>query len=56
MKDSMGDFVDKLQEQIFDETRETYGEEVFFQVEESKVHGKNDKRLRRRPGYWQMRG
>ena len=29
MKKPMDDFVDKLQEQIFDEARETYGEEVF---------------------------
>ena len=29
MKNSMDDFVDKLQEQIFDETKATYGEEVF---------------------------
>ena len=28
MKNPMDDFVDKLQEQIFDETREAYGEEV----------------------------
>lgn len=29
MKDSMDDFVETLQEQIFKESKETYGEEVF---------------------------
>ncbi len=33
MKDPMDDFVDRLQGQIFDETKATYGEEVFSMEE-----------------------
>ena len=40
MKRPMDDFVDKLQEQILDETRETYGEEVFSRWQNPKFMGK----------------
>ena len=40
MKNSMDDFADKLQEQIFKETRETYGEEVFSRWRNPKFMGK----------------
>lgn len=40
MKDSMDDFVDKLQEQIFEESRETYGEEVFSRWQEPRFLGR----------------
>ena len=40
MKKPTDDFVDKLQEQILDETRETYGEEVFSRWQNPKFMGK----------------
>ena len=40
MKDPMDDFVDKLQEQIFEETRKVYGEEVFNRWQNPKFMGK----------------
>ena len=40
MKDSMGDFVDKLQEQIFEESKETYGEEVFSRWQHPRFMGR----------------
>ena len=40
MKNPMDDFVDKLQEQIFDETRKVYGEEVFNRWQNPKFMGK----------------
>ena len=40
MKNPVDDFVDKLQEQIFDETREAYGEEVFSRWQNPRFMGK----------------
>ena len=40
MKNPMDDFVDKLQEQIFEESRETYGEEVFSRWQNPRFMGK----------------
>jgi nitrogen fixation NifU-like protein len=40
MKNPMDDFVDKLQEQIFEETREVYGEEVFNRWQNPKFMGR----------------
>jgi nitrogen fixation NifU-like protein len=40
MKDAMDDFVDKLQEQIFEESKETYGEEVFSRWQNPRFMGK----------------
>lgn len=40
MKDSMGDFVDKLQEQIFAESKETYGEEAFSRWQHPRFMGR----------------
>ena len=40
MKSPMDDFVDKLQEQIFEETREVYGEEVFNRWQNPKFMGR----------------
>jgi len=40
MKNPMDDFVDKLQEQIFEESKETYGEEVFSRWQNPKFLGK----------------
>ena len=40
MKNPMDDFVDELQEQIFDETRKVYGEEVFNRWQNPKFMGK----------------
>jgi nitrogen fixation NifU-like protein len=40
MKNSPDDFVEKLQEQIFEETRQTYGEEVFSRWQNPKYMGK----------------
>jgi nitrogen fixation NifU-like protein len=40
MKDSMGNFVDKLQEQIFEESREAYGEEVFSRWQSPRFMGR----------------
>ena len=40
MEDSMDHFVDKLQEQIFAESKETYGEEVFSRWQNPKFMGK----------------
>ena len=40
MKNPMDDFVDKLQEQIFDETRKVYGEEVFNRWQNPKFMGR----------------
>ena len=40
MKNSLDDFVDKLQEQIFDETKATYGKEVFSRWQNPKFMGR----------------
>jgi nitrogen fixation NifU-like protein len=40
MKNTMDDFVDKLQEQIFEETREVYGQEVFNRWQNPKFMGR----------------
>lgn len=40
MKNPMDDFVDKLQEQIFEETRKVYGEEVFNRWQNPKFMGR----------------
>ena len=40
MKNPMDDFVDKLQKEIFEETRETYGEEVFSRWQNPRFLGK----------------
>ncbi|MDH3775367.1 MAG: iron-sulfur cluster assembly scaffold protein [Deltaproteobacteria bacterium] len=40
MKNPMDDFVDKLQEQIFEETRVAYGEEVFSRWQDPKFMGR----------------
>jgi nitrogen fixation NifU-like protein len=40
MKNPMDDFVDKLQEQIFEETREVYGDEVFNRWQNPKLMGR----------------
>lgn len=40
MKNPMDDFVDKLQKQIFEETRDAYGEEVFSRWQNPKFMGK----------------
>ena len=40
MKNPMDDFVDKLQEQIFEETKEVYGEEVFSRWQNPKFMGR----------------
>jgi len=40
MKNSLDDFVDRLQEQVFDETRTTYGEEVFSRWQNPRFMGK----------------
>ena len=40
MKNPMDDFVDKLQEQILEESREIYGEEVFSRWQNPKFMGK----------------
>jgi nitrogen fixation NifU-like protein len=40
MKNPMDDFFDKLQEQIFEETREIYGEEVFARWQNPKFMGR----------------
>ena len=40
MKNPMDDFVNKLQEQIFEEARETYGEEVFSRWQKPGFMGK----------------
>ncbi len=40
MKNPMDDFVDKLQEQIFEETREIYGEEVLSRWQDPKFMGR----------------
>ena len=40
MKDPIDDFADKLQEQIFKETREAYGEEVFTRWRNLRFMGK----------------
>ena len=40
MKKPMDDFVDRLQEQIFDETKAIYGEEVFARWQNPKFMGK----------------
>ena len=40
MKKPMDDFVDKLQEQIFEESKETYGEEVFSRWQNPRFMGK----------------
>lgn len=40
MKNPMDDFVDKLQEQIFEETRKTYGEEVFSRWQNPRFMGR----------------
>jgi nitrogen fixation NifU-like protein len=40
MKNPMDDFVDKLQEEIFEETREVYGEEIFNRWQNPKFMGK----------------
>jgi nitrogen fixation NifU-like protein len=40
MKNSLDDFADKLQEEIFEETREAYGEEVFSRWQNPRFMGK----------------
>jgi len=40
MKNPMDDFVDKLQEQIFEESKETYGEEVFSRWQNPRFMGR----------------
>ena len=40
MKNPMDDFVARLQEQIFEETRETYGEEVFSRWQKPRFMGR----------------
>ena len=40
MKDTLDDFTDKLQKQIFEETRQTYGEKVFSRWQQPKCMGK----------------
>jgi nitrogen fixation NifU-like protein len=40
MKKRMDDFIDNLQEQIFEETREAYGEEVFSRWQNPRFMGK----------------
>jgi len=40
MKNPMDDFVDKLQEQIFEESKETYGEEVFTRWQNPRFMGR----------------
>ena len=40
MKNPMDDFVDKLQEQIFEETRKVYGEEVFNRWQNPRFMGR----------------
>ena len=40
MKKRMDDFIDKLQEQILEETREAYGEEVFSRWQNPRFMGK----------------
>ena len=40
MKSPVNDFVGKLQEQIFEETREIYGEEVLSRWQEPKFMGR----------------
>ena len=40
MKNPMDDFVDKLQEQIFEESKETYGEEVFSRWQNPRCMGR----------------
>jgi nitrogen fixation NifU-like protein len=40
MKNPMDDFFDKLQEQIFEETKEIYGEEVFTRWQNPKFMGR----------------
>ena len=40
MKKPMDDFIDKLQEQIFKETREAYGEEVFSRWQNPRFMGR----------------
>ncbi len=40
MKNSLDDFVDKLQEQIFGETKATYGKEVFSRWQNPKCMGR----------------
>ena len=40
MKNPMDDFVDKLQEQIFEQTKEVYGEEVFNRWQNPKFMGR----------------
>jgi nitrogen fixation NifU-like protein len=40
MKKAMDDFIDNLQEQIFEETREVYGEEVFSRWQDPRFMGK----------------
>ena len=40
MKKRMDDFIDKLQEQILEETRETYGEEVFSRWQNPRFMGR----------------
>ena len=40
MKNPMDDFVDKLQEQIFEKSKETYGEEVFSRWQNPRFMGR----------------
>jgi nitrogen fixation NifU-like protein len=40
MKDSMDGFVEKLEEKIFEESKETYGEEVFSRWQDPRLMGR----------------